>query len=81
MSHVTRLQWIGRVTYYVGWIALLGGGLFHLNIASKFFSAMTVMPRNLLEISVMCFLICMASELRAHALPGSELSTAVKKAS
>ena len=66
MSHVIRLQLIGRVTYYAGWIVLVCGGLFHLNIASKLFSAMTLRPRNLLEASVMCFLICMASELRAH---------------
>jgi hypothetical protein len=66
MSHVIRLQLIGRVTYYVGWIALVGGGLFHLNIASKLFSAMTLTPRNLLEASVVGFLICIASELRAH---------------
>jgi hypothetical protein len=79
MSHVIRLQWIGKVTYYVGWIALVCGGLFHLNIASKLFSAMTLMPRNLLEVSVMCFLICIASELRAHAMPGNELSATVKK--
>ena len=71
MSHVIRLQLIGRVTYYVGWIALVGGGLSHLNIGSKLFSAMTVTPRNLLEASVVGFLICMASEVRAHALPGN----------
>jgi hypothetical protein len=71
MSHVIRLQWIGRVTYYVGWIALVCGGLFHLNIATKLFLAISLTQRNLLEASVVCFLICMASELRAHALPGN----------
>jgi hypothetical protein len=68
MSHVIRLQWIGRVTYYVGWIVLVCGGLLHLNIATKLFLAVSLSKRNLFEISVMCFLICMASELRAHAL-------------
>jgi len=71
MSHVDRLQLIGRVTYYAGWIALVCGGLFHLNIANTLFMAMRLSQRNLLEVSVVFFLICMASELRAHALPGS----------
>ena len=79
MSHVTRLQLIGRVTYYVGWIALVCGGLVHLNIAATLFWAMRLSQRNLLEVSVTCFLICIASELRAHALPGNGLSTAAKK--
>jgi hypothetical protein len=80
MSHVIRLQWIGRVTYYVGWIALVCGGVDHLHIATKLFLAMSLTKRNLFEVSVACFLICIASELRAHALPGNESSTAVRKA-
>jgi len=80
MSHVIRLQLIGRVTYYVGWIALVCGGLLHLNIATKLFLAVSLSKRNLLEVGVVCFLICIASELRAHALPGNELSTGVRKA-
>ncbi len=71
MSHVIRLQLIGRVTYYAGWIALVCGGLFHLNIATTLFMAMRLSQRNLLEVSVTFFLICIASELRAHALPGN----------
>ena len=80
MSHVIRLQLIGRVTYYVGWIALVCGGLLHLNIATKLFLALRLPQRNLLEASVVCFLICIASELRAHALPGNELSADVRRA-
>ena len=80
MSHVVRLQLIGRVTYYVGWIALVCGGLFHLNIATNLFLAMRLPQRNLFEASVVCFLICIASELRAHALPADEASTPVRKA-
>jgi hypothetical protein len=63
MSHVIRLQLIGRITYYVGWIALVCGGLFHLNIGTKLFWAMRLPQRNLFEASVVCFLICIASEL------------------
>ena len=80
MSHVIRLQLIGRVTYYAGWIALVLGGLLHLNIARTLFLAVNLSKRNLFEVSVVCFLICIASELRAHALPGNELSSAAKKA-
>ena len=80
MNHVIRLQLIGRITYYVGWIGLVCGSLLHLDIATKLFSAVNLSKRNLFEVSVVCFLICIASELRAHALPGNELSTAVKKA-
>src|ERR1019366_9502156 len=80
MSHVIRLQWIGRVTYYVGWIALVCGGLLHLNIARTLFLAVNLSKRNLFEVSVVCFLICIASELRAHVLPGSEVSAVVKRA-
>ena len=80
MNHVTRLQLIGRLTYYVGWIALVCGGLFHLNIARNPFMAVGLPQRNLFEVSVMCFVICIASELRAHDLPGNEVSTATQKA-
>ena len=80
MSHVIRLQLIGRVTYYVGWIALVCGGLLQLNIATKLFLAMSLSKRNLFEVSVVCFLICIASEVRAQASPGNEPSTAVKRA-
>ncbi len=65
MTHFIRLQLVGRITYYLGWIWLLCGGLAHLNIASSMFVAMTLTKRNLFEISVVCFLICVASELRA----------------
>jgi hypothetical protein len=66
MGHFVRLQLIGRVTYYVGWITLLCGGLLHLNIAGKLFLAMHLTKRNLFEVSVACFVICIASELRAR---------------
>jgi hypothetical protein len=81
MNHVTRLRLIGRVTYYVGWIALVCGGLFHFNIATKQFKAVGLPQRNLFEISVVCFLICIASEVRGQASPGNDLSTAAKRVS
>jgi hypothetical protein len=80
MDHFTRLHWIGRITYYIGWIALLCGGLLHLNIARNLFLAMNVSKRNLFEVGVMCFLICIASELRARDVAGREMPGVVKKA-
>ena len=80
MSHVIRLQLIGRVTYYVGWIALICGGLLHLNLARTLFLAVNLTKRNLFEVSVVCFVICIASELRAHALPANEMPTTLKRA-
>jgi hypothetical protein len=70
MSHFDRLQLAGRITYYLGWIALVCGGLTHFNIATGLFSSVDLTQRNLFELSVVSFLICVASELRAIA--GSE---------
>jgi len=80
MGHFARLQLVGRITYYVGWIALFCGGLVHINIARTLFARVDLSQRNLFEVSVACFLICVASELRALAGAGNEASTAVKKA-
>jgi len=83
MGHFVRLHLIGRVTYYAGWIALACGGLVHLNIARALFLAMSMSKRNLFELSVVCFLICIASELRALALKEEEvpreMSTTAKR--
>lgn len=78
MGHVARLQLVGRVTYYVGWISLVCGALFHVNIARGMFVAIDLSQRNLFEVSVVCFLICIASELRARDTVEAEVSHAVK---
>ena len=78
MGHFVRLQLVGRVTYYVGWIALVGAGLAHLNIATKLFLAINLTKRNLFEVSIVCFLICIASELRARDSAGAEVVNIVK---
>jgi hypothetical protein len=79
MGHFARLQLVGRITYYLGWIALVSGGLAHLNIAKGLFLRLSLSQRNLLEVSVVCFLICVASELRAIATPGNEMPSVVKR--
>ena len=79
MDRSARLRLIGRVTYYVGWIALFCGGLLQLNIAKAFFLAISLTKRNLLETSIVCFVICMASEVRALASTEKELPSVVKR--
>jgi hypothetical protein len=74
MGHFDRLQLVGRITYYLGWIMLLCGGLVQVNIGKTLFMAMSLTKRNLFEISVMLFIICMATQLRALALAGNQVS-------
>lgn len=79
MGHFARLQLVGRVTYYVGWIALVCGGLDHVNIARTMFVSIGLSQRNLFEVSVISFLICVASELRALTDTGKEAPSSVVK--
>ena len=78
MDHFVRLQLIGRVTYYLGWIALLCGALVHLNVARGLFLAIDLTQRNLFEVSVVCYLICIASELRSRESAGVKVSNIAK---
>jgi hypothetical protein len=79
MDRSARLHLVGRVTYYVGWIALLCGGLVQLHIAQALFLSIGLTKRNLFEVSVACFIICMASEVRALASDEKELPSAAKR--
>jgi hypothetical protein len=73
MGHFDRLQLVGRITYYLGWIMLLCGGLVQVNIGKTLFMAMSLTKRNLFEVSVILFIICMATQLRALALAGNQV--------
>ncbi|MFZ0952186.1 MAG: hypothetical protein WAN17_07970 [Candidatus Sulfotelmatobacter sp.] len=79
MDRSARLHLVGRITYYIGWISLLCGGLVQLNIAKSLFMAISLTKRNLFEISVACFIICVASEVRALVPIEKELPSAVKR--
>jgi hypothetical protein len=79
MDHTTRLHLVGRITYYLGWISLLCGALVHLNIARNLFVAISMTKRNLFELSVVCFIICVASEARAFTAVEKELPATVKR--
>ncbi len=79
MDRSARLHLVGRITYYVGWVSLLCGGLVQLNIAKALFMSVSLTKRNLFEVSVACFVICMASEVRALTPSEKELPSAVKR--
>jgi hypothetical protein len=74
MGHFDRLQLVGRITYYLGWIMLLCGGLVQLNIGKTLFMAMSLTKRNLFEVSLTLFIVCVATQLRALALAGNQVS-------
>jgi hypothetical protein len=79
MGHFARLQLVGRVTYYLGWVSLLLAGLAHLNVGRAIFLAINVSKRNLFEVSVVLFVICMASELRSLSSEGGQVSGTGKR--
>jgi hypothetical protein len=79
MDRPARLHLVGRITYYVGWMTLLCGGLVHLSVARALFLALLLTQRNLFEVSVVCFVICIASELRARDSVGHEMPSTVKR--
>jgi len=59
---------------------LFCGGLVHLNMGTVLFTSIRLTQRNLLEVSLVSFLICIASEVRALASTEKELPSVVKKA-
>lgn len=67
MDSVSRLQLVSRVTYYVGGLSALFGALVHFGLGTRMFIAVGLPQRNLLEASVLLFLISTASAVRALA--------------
>jgi hypothetical protein len=67
MDSATRLQLVARITYYLGWIAALSGGLVHLGLGAAMFRSIDLAKRNLFEASMMCFVISIASAVRSLA--------------
>jgi hypothetical protein len=79
MDHLARLQLAGRVTYYLGWISALCGALAHVTLVTRVFIMANLTKRNLFEASVLCFVICMASELRVLTLTRTQEPSIVLK--
>lgn len=67
MESATSLQLVGRVTYYLAWMLALCGTVVHFGVGAEMFRSMGISPRNLLEGSVLFFLISTVSVLRAGA--------------
>jgi len=67
MDSATRLQLMARITYYIGWVAALCGGVVHLGIGVAMFRSIDLAKRNLFEASMMFFVISIASAVRALA--------------
>lgn len=80
MDRSARLGLVGRITYYLGWITLICGGLVHLNVARTLFTAVSLTKRNLFEVSVVCFIVCIASEIRSLTTAEKALSGVKKQA-
>jgi hypothetical protein len=79
MDRTSRLHLVGRLSYYVGWVSLLCGALVHLHIATNLFLAISLSKRNLFEVSVACFIICVASEVRALTPAETAVPVVVKR--
>jgi len=65
MDSANRLRLVSKVTYYIGWLSAVLGGLVHFGIGVGAFRALHLSQRNLFEGSVMLFMISAASSLRA----------------
>jgi len=79
MDRSARLHVVGKISYYLGWISLICGGLLHVGIGRAMFTALSLTKRNLFEVAVVCFLICMASEVRALSATEKEVPVMVKR--
>ncbi|HTF44741.1 MAG TPA: hypothetical protein VK641_12615 [Terriglobales bacterium] len=79
MGHSDRLQLVARATYYLGWMTLLLGGLIHFNIGRSLFTALNLSKRNLFEVSVVLFVICLASGVRALVAAGNVVPVVSRK--
>jgi hypothetical protein len=79
MDRSARLHVVGKITYYLGWISLVCGGLLHLGVGRPLFTALSLTKRNLFEVAVVAFVICLASEIRALGATEKEVPVIVKR--
>jgi hypothetical protein len=73
MDRLKRLHLTARSTYYLGWITAFLAALFHLIKHDNLLLPINISSRNLLEASVVFFLACAASELRAQGIAAQML--------
>lgn len=72
MDSANRLKLTARITYYLGWIAAVCGGLAHFTVGAGMFRSINLPQRNLFEASIMFFVISIASAVRAVASEGAK---------
>jgi hypothetical protein len=65
MDSAARLRLVSRVSYYLAWLLALFGALVHFGLGAGILRSMSLSQRNLLEGSLMFFLISAVSVLRA----------------
>ena len=65
MNRIVRLQFVARAIYYLGWLTTILGALSHFSVRLNVrLDSLQLTQRNLIEASVLLFMISMASELR-----------------
>ena len=81
MDSFGRMNLVARITYYLGLLALASGAAVHFGVGTAMFQTLNLSKRNLFESAILCFLICMTSELRAIAINrGAEEGITTKRA-
>lgn len=66
MTRTERLSMISRVCYYLAWIAAVAAAVFQIgSLEAVLIRTAHFTGRNLLEASLLFFLACLASEVRA----------------
>ena len=80
MDRVNRLQAIARACYYLGWIVTVLAIICRVYRPLEYWLEHTtrISGRNLMETSLLLFVICMASGVRAVAASASESPAKVR---
>lgn len=68
---MARLESVASATYVLGWISLVAAAIYRLIISTAageaIFSATRLVPRSLLGLSLVFFIVSIASDLRVRA--------------
>ena len=79
MNRSDRLHLISKSCYYLAWAGTLAAVLGHLTkFDQTLFNVIGISGRNILEASVLLFIACVASEIRAIGIAPSEKTPLVK---
>ena len=68
---MSRLHSIAAVTYGLGWVSAIAAVIYRLIYSSgggRISASTHILPHNLLQLSVLAFLVCIASEVRTVAM-------------